>query len=231
MKLYVGTSGFGYKAWKGKFYPKDLPEKNMLDFYGKQFQAVEINNTFYRMPTPSLFESWSKEVSVNFKFAIKAPRIITHNLQLKDAAGALAQFSGAADTLGSLLGPLFFQLPPFLKKDLGRLREFLALRGSPYRWAFEFRHPSWHDSPVFDLLAEHQTALCIAETDEGQTPFVSTADWGYLRLRRSLYRDPDLKEWLQRVQKQEWKHAFIFFKHEDEAKGPIAARKFIEMGI
>lgn len=230
MKLYIGTSGFGYKAWKGKFYPNDLPAESMLSFYSEHFQSVEINNTFYRMPTPALFANWIKEVPLNFKFAVKAPRQITHNLKLKNSEKALAQFSSAVDTLNGLSGPLFFQLPPTFKKDVGRLREFLALRSEKYQWAFEFRHQSWFDSEVFDLLAEHHIALCIADTDEDPTPFVSTADWGYLRLRRFIYSDADLRKWVKRIHEQKWQHAFIFFKHEDEAKGPVAARKFIDMG-
>ena len=230
MKLYVGTSGYAYKEWKGSFYPDDLPAKRMLHYYGEQFRAVEINNTFYRMPTASVLETWAAAVPADFRFVLKAPRRITHMQQLKDAADSLAYLLDTAGTLGRRLGPLLFQLPPGLKKDLPRLREFLVLLPPQRRAAFEFRHPSWFDEAVFDLLRAHQAALCIADVeDDLKVPVVATADWGYLRLRRTDYDDADLQSWVSRVQGQPWQEAFVFFKHEDAGTGPRLAKRFLEL--
>jgi len=230
MNLYLGTSGYSYKEWKGPFYPKDLPEKQMLRFYGERFRSVEINNTFYRMPKASVLETWADEVPTDFKFVLKASQRITHMQRLKDADDSVAYLLKVAGALKERLGPLLFQLPPYLKKDLPRLREFLALLPSDRRAAFEFRHESWFDEEVFALLREHQVALCIAETEDGlEVPFVSTADWGYLRLRRPDYGDAELKTWVRRVRDQPWRDAFVFFKHEDEGKAPQMAKRFLEL--
>ena len=230
MNLYVGTSGYAYKPWKGPFYPEDLPDKQMLRFYGERFKSVEINNNFYRMPKASVLEAWATEVPSDFKFVLKAPQRITHMQRLKDAGDSVSYFVKVAGGLNERLGPLLFQLPPFLKKDAPRLREFLALLPSHLRCAFEFRHESWLDAEIFDLLRAHHSALCIAEADDDlQVPFEATADWGYLRLRRADYGDADLKDRANRVQQQTWQDAFIFFKHEDEGKGPQMAKRFLEL--
>jgi len=230
MNLYVGTSGYSYKEWKGPFYPQDLPEKQMLRFYAERFRTVEINNTFYRMPKPAVLEGWGAEVGANFKFVLKASQRITHMQRLKDAGDSVAYLLKVAEVLMERLGPLLFQLPPYFKKDAPRLREFLALLPSGRRAAFEFRHQSWFDSEIFDLLREHQAALCIAEAENDlEIPFVSTADWGYLRLRRPDYGDVELGAWVERVRQQQWSDAFIFFKHEDEGKAPVMAKRFLEL--
>ena len=230
MKLYVGTSGYSYKEWKGPFYPEDLPEKQMLRFYGERFRSVEINNTFYRMPKASVLEGWASEVPEDFLFVLKGSQRITHMQRLKDAGDSVAYLLKVAETLKERLGPLLFQLPPFLKKDAARLRDFLALLPRERRVALEFRNQSWFDEEVFGLLRAHQAALCIAEAENDlQIPFVATADWGYLRLRRPDYGDPELGSWGKRVREQPWKDAFIFFKHEDEGKGPQMAKRFLEL--
>jgi len=230
MNLHVGTSGYSYKEWKGTFYPEDLPDKQMLRFYGERFRAVEINNTFYRMPKPSVLEAWAAEVPADFKFVLKASQQITHKQRLKDANDSVSYLLEVSQTLKERLGPLLFQLPPFLSKDVPRLREFLALLPSDRRAAFEFRHQSWFDPEVFGLLRDHQALLCIAEAENDlEIPFESTADWGYLRLRRPDYGDADLKAWGERVRQQNWRDAFVFFKHEDEGKGPQMARRFLEL--
>ncbi len=230
MNLYVGTSGYSYKQWKGKFYPNDLPADQMLRFYGEHFRAVEINNTFFRIPKAPVLQAWAAEVPRNFKFVLKASRAITHMRRLKDAGDSVSKLFEVATALKSQLGALLFQLPPNFKKDLPRLRDFLALLPPKRRCAFEFRHQSWFDDEVFDLLRNHRAALCIAEAeDELEIPFVSTADWGYLRLRRPDYRDAELKTWIKRVRRQDWRDAFVFFKHEDEAKGPRLAEKFFKL--
>jgi uncharacterized protein YecE (DUF72 family) len=231
MDLHVGTSGYSYKEWKGPFYPKDLPAKQMLHFYGEHFRTVEINNTFYRMAEASVLQAWAGEVPADFKFVLKAPQVITHFKRLKDVSDSVTQLLEVAETLKKRLGPMLFQLPPNFKKDVPRLREFLGLLPSRHRAAFEFRHQSWFDEEVFGLLRCHGAALCIAdEKDDLKVPFVATVDWGYLRLRRLDYSDKELKTWVKRVQEQEWRDAFVFFKHEDEGKGPQFAKRFLELG-
>jgi uncharacterized protein YecE (DUF72 family) len=230
MNLYVGTSGYSYKEWKGTFYPEDWPEKQMLRFYGERFRSVEINNTFYRMPKASMLEAWANEVPPDFKFVLKAPQRITHLQRLKDAGDSVSFLLKVTEGLKERLGPLLFQLPPNLKKDASRLRDFLQLLPADPRAALEFRHESWFDDEIFGLLRERHVALCIAEAEEGvEVPFVSTADWGYLRLRRPDYGDADLTDWLERIRQPAWKSAFIFFKHEEEGKGPLMARRFLEL--
>src|SRR5256885_657232 len=230
MNLYVGTSGYSYKEWKGSFYPEDLPDKQMLRYYGERFRSVEINNTFYRMPKASVLEAWSQEVPGDFKFVLKAPQRITHMQRLKDTGDSMAFLLKTAAVLNDRLGPLLFRLPPYLKKDVPRLREFLPLVPRERRCGFEFRHESWFDEEVFALLREQQAALCIAQAEDGvEVPFVSTANWGYLRLRRPDYGDMELKAWGDRIRSQNWGNAFIFFKHEDEGKGPQMAKRFLEL--
>jgi uncharacterized protein YecE (DUF72 family) len=230
MRLYVGTSGYSYKEWKGAFYPSDIAAKQMLRYYGERFRAVEINNTFYRMPKASVLESWAAEVPDGFKFVLKAPQRITHMQRLKNAGESLAFLLEVSEVLRDRLGPLLFQLPPGMKKDSQRLRDFLELLPPGRRAAFEFRHASWFDSETFDLLHGHGAALCIAEAAAGvEVPFVSTGDWGYLRLRREDYKDPELKAWAERLQAQAWREAFVFFKHEEAGRGPKMAKRFLEM--
>jgi uncharacterized protein YecE (DUF72 family) len=230
MDLFVGTSGFSYKEWKGPFYPPDLPVKRMLAFYGERFRAVEINNTFYRMPTVSTLQVWAGEVPVDFKFVLKAPQRITHVQRLKDSDDALSYLLEVVGTLKHRLGPLLFQLPPTMKKDLPRLQAFLSLLPQQQRSTFEFRHPSWFDDEVFGLLADFRSALCIAEAENDlEVPLVATADWGYLRLRRSDYGDGELKGWIERVRNQPWRDAFVFFKHEEQGRGPQLAKRFLEL--
>lgn len=230
MQLYVGTSGFSYKEWKGTFYPPDLPAKRMLSFYGERFPAVEINNTFYRMPKTSVLEAWAAEVPAGFRFALKAPQRITHFERLRNTSGSLAALLEISAVLNERLGPLLFQLPPGMKKDAERLRAFLVGLPPGRRAAFEFRNESWFEEDVFRLMRDHGAALCIAEADTGTpTPLVATADWGYLRLRREGYDDAELAAWAERLSAQRWREAFVFFKHEDAGKGPAMAHRFREL--
>ncbi len=230
MNLYIGTSGYSYKEWKGTFHPVDLSAKWMLHYYGEHFRTVEINNTFYRVPSVSVLETWAGDVPADFKFVLKAPRQITHIHRLKDAADSVSYLLETAGALEERLGPLLFQLPPNLKKDVPRLSDFLALLPPRRRVAFEFRHQSWFDEEVFGLLRDHQSALCIAEAeDDLDVPFVATCDWGYLRLRRPGYGDAELKRWVASVREQDWRDVFVFFKHEDEGKAPHMAKRFLEL--
>jgi uncharacterized protein YecE (DUF72 family) len=230
MRVLVGTSGYSYKEWKPGFYPKELPAADFLRFYGERLPTVEINNTFYRMPTEKLVQSWAAEVPASFTFALKAPQRITHMAKLKDAAESTAVFVRTAGELGARLGPLLFQLPPFLRKDVARLAAFAeatcALPQRP-RIAFEFRHPSWFDEDVFAALRAHGAALCVAEGESLAVPLVATADWGYLRLRRDAYPDELVLEWARKIRTQPWTEAFVYLKH-DEGEAPIVAQRLID---
>jgi len=229
VRVLAGTSGFSYKEWKGSFYPEDLPAEKMLRFYAERLPAVEINNTFYRMPKPALLESWAGEVPDQFRFVLKASQRITHHKRLKDASEEVGYFFRVASTLGGRLGPALFQLPPNLKKDLPRLAEFLGLLPPEARAAFEFRHASWFEDDVFEALRSRGAALCIAEDEELATPLVATAGWGYLRLRRQDYGEAEVAAWADRVRAQAWDDAYVFFKHEDAGAGPRLATQLLAL--
>ena len=231
VKLWVGTSDFGYKEWRGKFYPPRFPAKEMLRFYASRFAAVEINNSFYRLPDESVLQSWAEQVPAEFRFVLKAPRRITHTKRLKDAGAEVEDLFSVAKAIGSSRGAVLFQLPPNFKNDVERLRIFLSLLPTDRHVAFEFRHPSWLDEEVFALLRAHNCALCVADTDESEScELINTASWGYLRLRRRDYRGADLLRWKERICSQAWDHAYVFFKHEDEATGPKFANEFLQIG-
>ncbi len=227
MRVLAGTSGFSYKEWKGSFYPEELAAGEMLSFYAGRLPAVEINNTFYRMPKPALLSAWSEQVPPEFRFVLKASQRITHRKRLKDAGEEVAYFFATAATLGERLGPSLFQLPPNLKKDLPRLETFLGVLPDGARAAFEFRHASWFDDEVFEALRTRGAALCVAEDEELATPLVATAGWGYLRLRRQDYDDAAVAAWADRVRGQAWGEAYVFFKHEDAGSGPRLAAEFL----
>ena len=227
MRVLAGTSGFSYKEWKGSFYPEDLPAEDMLAYYSARLPAVEINNTFYRMPKPSMLEGWAAQVPAEFRFILKASQRITHRKRLKEAGDEVAYFFQTAATLGERLGPTLFQLPPNLKKDLPRLESFLTVLPEGARVAFEFRHASWFEEDVFSVLRTHGSALCVAEDEELATPVVATAPWGYLRLRRQDYDDAVVAGWAEKVRAQPWSEAYVFFKHEDAGSGPKLAAEFL----
>jgi uncharacterized protein YecE (DUF72 family) len=230
MRVIVGTSGYSYKEWKGTFYPEDLPAAKMLPYYAQHFGSVEINNTFYRMPEEKTLTKWASEVPDEFMFVLKAPQRITHQKKLAGAEDDVRHFLDVARVLGSKLGPLLFQLPPYFRKDLDKLRAFLALVPTESRVALEVRHDSWLADDVYDALRGHDVALCISDTDEVPDPdrlIVPTASWGYLRLRRTEYPGATLDEWAERVLRQSWSDAYVFFKHEDEGKGPAFAKRFL----
>lgn len=225
MPVLTGTSGYAYKPWKGSFYPEDLKNDQMLAYYADRLGAVEINNTFYRMPSESVLAGWAEQTPESFRFVLKASRRITHFKRLKDCESELEYFLETALTLGARLGGLLFQLPPNFKKDGERLGAFLEELPSRCRAAFEFRHPSWFDDETYDQLRAHRGAtLCIAETEPGQWDTIpQTSDWGYLRLRREDYSAADIVTWAERIGAQDWDDAFAFFKHEDAGAGPRLA--------
>jgi uncharacterized protein YecE (DUF72 family) len=230
MQLLAGTSGFSYKEWLGKFYPEKLPAAEMLRFYAGHFATVEINNTFYRMPAEAMLARWADEVPADFAFTLKAPRRITHELRLKECEAHVAEFLKRAQALGGKLGPVLFQLPPFLKKDLPRLRDFLALLPAGGRAAFEFRNDSWQDDEVYEALRAKGAMLCYTDTDEGESPpVVATADCGYLRLRRTHYEDAELGTWAEKIAALALERVYVYFMHEDDALGTAFARKLLDL--
>jgi len=227
--VLAGTSGYSYKEWKRSFYPEDLPADEMLRYYASKLPAVEINNTFYRMPKAEMLSRWAEEVPDGFRFALKASQQITHRRRLKDAADPVGYFFKVAVTLGDRMGPVLFQLPPNLKKDLPRLTDFLAILPPASRCAFEFRHESWFEDDVFEALKAGGRALCVAEDEELATPFQATTDWGYLRLRRQDYAESDLRDRAARLLAQPWSEAYVFFKHEEGGKGPKLAESLTKI--
>jgi uncharacterized protein YecE (DUF72 family) len=229
MQLLAGTSGYSYKEWLGPFYPEKLPATAMLRYYAEHFPTVEINNTFYRMPSESILARWAEEVPENFAFTLKAPRRITHEKRLREAASDVTEFLRRAVALGNKLGVLLFQLPPFLKKDVPRLQDFLGTLPSDSRVAVEFRNASWHDDEVYEALRARGAMLCVTDTDEGDTPLVATSDCGYVRLRRTHYDDAGLRAWVERIAAQRLARTYVYFMHEDEALGTRFAQRLNEL--
>jgi uncharacterized protein YecE (DUF72 family) len=230
MTIYAGTSGYSYKEWKGVFYPEKISPKDMLADYASKLPAVEINNTFYKLPRKDVLETWAEQVPDDFRFVLKASRRITHFKRLNDTGELLDYMFDAVDVLGKRLGVVFFQLPPNFKKDTERLGGFLDELPAEVPIAFEFRHETWFDDETFDLLRRHNRALCLADAEgDLDVPLVSTADWGYLRLRKPNYRKPELEKWVKWIGEQGWGRAYVFFKHEDEGAGPKMAMRFLEL--
>ena len=230
MKVFAGTSGFSYKEWKGNFYPEKIKNDEMLGYYARQLPTVEVNNTFYRMPKTSVLEGWADQVPKSFRFVIKASRRITHIKRLKDASSEVDYLFETVGTLENRLGVVFFQLPPNAKKNIERLHEFLEALPPKVKVAFEFRNETWFDDDVYAALKGRKASLCQADADSDlDVPLVSTADWGYLRLRRPGYTDAELKKWVKWIGDQGWKQAYVFFKHEDEGAGPRMATRFLEL--
>ncbi len=231
MKLLVGTSGFSYDEWKGSFYPAELPKKEMLAAYAARLPAVELNNTFYRMPRASVVDEWLARVEpfAEFRFVVKASRRITHFKALKGVEDELGYLLTKLDRFGDRLGALLFQLPPTLERNHDRLAGFLALLPDDLPAAFEFRHESWlGDARIERLLRDRNAALVGGDDEDGSSWLASTADWGYLRFRRDDYADFELRSRAAAVLAQAWRRAFVFFKHEEDGAGPPLARAFLE---
>jgi uncharacterized protein YecE (DUF72 family) len=226
MRVIVGTSGYSYKEWKGTFYPEDLPASKMLAFYAQHFGAVEINNTFYRMPDEKVMTKWASEVPDGFTFVLKAPAWITLSRNFNAAEG-MRRFFEIGAALGEKLGPALLR-----REQVDGLRELLAIVPKDRRVCVEFRGLPSIDDDALKLLREHDAALCIADTDEVEDPdglLAATASWGYLRLRRTDYSKKQLAAWAKRIAAQPWSHAYVFFKHEDEGKGPLFAKRFLAL--
>lgn len=228
-RFYVGTSGFAFKEWKGPFYPADLADAAMLGFYATRFPAVEINNTFYRMPREKNLLEWAAQVPEDFRFALKASQRITHHARLRDVGEMVGYLARTASVLAARLGPTLFQLPPGFKKDLPTLGAFLEALPKRYRAAIEFRHPSWLEDDVFDALRARDVALCLADHDDFATPPVATASWGYARLHRIAYDSAGLDAWAETLRGQPWSEGYVFFKHDHgPSSGPPVAEGLVK---
>jgi uncharacterized protein YecE (DUF72 family) len=222
MQLYAGASGYAFKEWQGSFYPEKIKPEEMLAWYAERLPTVEINNTFYRMPKVSVLEHWAQVTPERFRFAIKASRRITHDARLEAdaAADSVAYLYKNLAALGAKRGPVLFQLPPFLKKDLPRLSEFLALLPEGHQAAFEFRNDTWFDDDVYVALKAAGAALVLSEReDNAPPPPVQTAAWGYLRLRLEQYTEAELAQWAARLAATAWQEAHVYFMHEPTAPG------------
>lgn len=230
VNVYVGTSGYSYKEWKGSFYPQNLPDRMMLQYYSRILPAVELNTTFYRMPTEKLIASWAEQVPPGFRFVLKASRRITHIRPLRDKGEEVDYLCRTAGSLGEKLGAILFQLPPYLRRDMELLQSFMELLPRGIRAVFEFRHSSWCEEELHAALRHRGSALCCS--DEGAEEFgrlVDTAGWGYLRLRRPSYTREELQAWLDGIRALALNEVYVFFKHEDEGAGPRLAREFLEL--
>ncbi len=224
--IWIGTSGYNYPEWKGTFYPGDLAAAKMLPYYAERLSTVEVNYTFYRMPTAKVVCGWAAATPPTFRFALKAPKRITHIAKLRDCEPLVKAFLDAAAALGPQLGPILFQLAPTHRKDLPALQAFTASLPPHARAAFEFRHPSWFDADVLDLLRSHALALCVADSEKLSTPVEITADYAYFRLRDEGYGPEDIRRWAQVIHEQTsaCKDVFVYFKHEESGKGPALAQ-------
>lgn len=229
-RFWIGTSGYNYPEWKGSFYPERLAPDKMLAYYAERLPTVEINYTFYRMPTERLLAGWAAQTPRDFTFTLKAPRRITHDSKLRECEELTASFCRAAQALGAKLGVLLFQLPPSFKKDVSVFHAFLETLPAGTRAAFEFRHPSWHDAALFDALRTRRLALCVADSERMTTPAEVTADYAYFRLRDEGYGDDDIARWTDTItdRTRGCHDVFVYFKHEEKGKGPEFARKMIE---
>lgn len=226
---WIGTSGFQYPEWKGKFYPEKISAPKMLPFYASKFSTTEINYTFHRIPSEKTLENWSKGTPAQFRFGLKAPKQITHFQKLVGSEETLHYFWAVAQTLGEKLGPILFQLPPFLKIDLPLLEDFLAIVPEGMKAAFEFRHESWFADEVFTALKSRNAALCIADSEKLSTPVVMTSGFGYFRLR-DQYDKPALEKWAGIISEQQKsiEEIFVYFKHEESGSGPEFATQLKE---
>lgn len=228
-RIRAGTCGFAYREWRGPFYPAALPASRMLAAYARRLPTVEIDSTFYRPPDPATLARWYRAAPSGFLFALKAPREITHERRLAGIEGPVRALLAATAELEEKLGPVLFQLPPTLERDLPLLRDLLAVLPHGGRFAVEFRHPSWRDDAVLAALRDAGVALCVVDALAGETPLVATARFGYLRLRRRSYGRAALARWAERLRAQPWQDAFVFFKQAAEARAPALARALAQL--
>jgi len=221
-EIRIGTSGWHYKHWLGDFYPADWPTSRMLDFYLRHFDTVEINNSFYHLPSVATFENWRAATPPKFRFAVKASRYITHMKKLKEPEAALENFLPPVELLQEKLGPILFQLPPRWRCNLDRLDAFLNALPEHHRYSLELRDHSWQNPDVYDLLRAHNTAFCIYDLAGFQSPLEVTADFVYIRLHgpgaayQGSYSEALLQEWANRI--EEWqseaKSVYLYFDND-----------------
>jgi len=230
MSIWVGTSGYNYPEWKGNFYPETLSSAKMLPYYAERFSTVEINYTFYRTPNEKILAGWDEATPDRFKLTLKAPRRITHDARLRDCSDRVRQFLETAASLGPKLGALLFQLPPNLKKDLALFDAFLEAFPPRVAAAFEFRHQSWLDEEVYARLRQKNLALCIADSEKMSTPVQITSEIAYFRLRDEGYTPQHIAGWAETIRQtaSRCSEVFVYFKHEEEGKGPDFARLLID---
>ena len=221
-KCFVGTSGWHYDHWRGRFYPIGLPKSKWLDFYAQQFPTVEINNSFYRLPSEKAFAAWHDSSPAHFLFAVKVSRYITHIKKLRNVEEALETFLERARGLGAKLGPLLYQLPPNMKRNDAVLEKFLSILPPGLRHVFEFRNESWLDEGVFDILRRHSAALCIMDLPGFTSPVAATADFAYIRfhgsqwLYGSCYTDEELRMWAERIAGLGVGEVYVYFNNDAE---------------
>ncbi|HXT75287.1 MAG TPA: DUF72 domain-containing protein [Candidatus Eisenbacteria bacterium] len=229
-KIYAGTSGWAYPSWKPDFYPAKLPSAKFLGHYAERLNTVEVNYTFRRFPTEKLLRGWIAATPPEFQFAVKANQKITHISRLKNVADFTSDFLGALEPLATerKLGPVLFQLPPYLKADVALLKDFLATVPRNVRSAFEFRHASWFSDDVYEALREANVALCNAESEKLETPAVQAADFAYLRLRKETY-SPAERTLIASTVSDLVKRGdvYVYFKHEDTPEGALNAEQLI----
>jgi uncharacterized protein YecE (DUF72 family) len=229
-KIYAGTSGWAYSTWKPDFYPPNVGSAKFLSHYATRLNSVEVNYTFRSFLTKKLLKDWIEATPPGFKFAVKAHQSITHIKRLRNAAGLTSKFFSSLQPLriAGKLGPVLFQLPPFLKCDLELLKEFLKGLPKQTRCAFEFRHALWFNDAVFAALQDANVALCLAESDALGTPNVRTADFSYLRLRREKYTPKSRRAVAKLVRDFAKKgDVFVFFKHQEKPVGPLYAEELL----
>ena len=225
-RLLAGASGYSFKEWKGTFYPETLKPEEMLAWYSERLPTVEINNTFYRMPKTAVLENWAATTPADFRFSIKASQRITHMARLKveSATEPLGYLYRNLAALGDKRGPVLFQLPPNMKKDLPRLTAFLGLLPEGHHAAFEFRNDEWFADDVYAALKGAGAALVLSEReDNAPPPLVETAPWGYVRLRLEAYSKDDLKQWANKLEATSWRRIYVYFMHEPTAPEYAAA--------
>jgi len=229
--IWVGTSGFQYPEWKGKFYPEKISVKKMLGFYSERFNTTEINYTFRRFPTESILTNWAAQTPEQFQFTLKAPQEITHFRRLRDCEARVQNFADVSQALGAKLGTVLFQLDRAFRCDLPLLRDFLAILPPALKGAFEFRHASWFNDDVFAALRAANCAFCIGDSDKIHPPIVFTAKHAYFRLRDEGYGPDDIKRWAQEVRKASSiaDDTYVYFKHEEEGLGPEFARQLVQL--
>ncbi len=233
--IYLGTSGWSYPGWKGVFYPPDLASKHWLEFYAERFPTVEINMTFYRLPTPGMLKGWCERTPPRFRFTLKAFRLITHLKKLRHVTGDVRDFNKLADGLGEKLGCILFQLPPSVTVDLELLAEFLRTLSAGHRNVIEFRHPSWYDERVFEILRKRRTALCIVPSGRVPSTPVETSELAYIRFHgpggnyASSYSDAELAEWAASIGRVKAAECFVYFNNDYQGYAVANCFRLTEM--